>query len=492
MGIARGYIKYLDNDEMSKIHEGVLTILEDIGMKIEHPEAVELLRGIGCIVDDASCVVKFPRNVTENAINKMRKDFTLSSRDGLTTPMRYTEMYLSTKTKGTMHNFTANAGGFPTFVVDLDGKRRDATMQDVRDSIKLANALENIDLIGLPCSAQEVPYIMRPIIMTAELIKNTSKPGGIEAWTKEDIRYITQMGSAIRGGMDSLKKNPFLIGYGETRSPLSLDYNMCEIFMEYIKMGLPQSFDTMPCAGTTAPATSAGTLTLGLAETIFGLILGYAVDENALVSIELNPSLADMRTMIFPYSGADRIPLMAATNQMLREFYGRPGGCHAGKTDACFPGVQAGMEKALSSIMPILCGATGIGTLGQLEGGLVFSYVQLALDNEILGYIRRILRGFEVTDETIALDVIKDVGIGGNFIDHEHTAMNFRNEFYISDLLERFPWSAWDAQEVKGMEERAREKVKRILSEPNPDMLDDAMSKEIDTIVAVAEKEILK
>lgn len=447
------------------------------------------LKNLGCIVDNGTSIVKFPRNVVENAINKMRRDYALTDRNGITAPMRYTEMYMSTVPKALNTGFKSNVGGFPAQVIDINGKRRAATMQDVTDSVRLADALENIDLVGLPCSAQEVPHELRPVIMTAELIKNTSKVGGIEAWSRKDIKYITEMALVLRGSMEELKKKPFLIGYGEVRSPLCLDYNMCDIFIEYIKMGLPQSFDTMPCAGTTSPATSAGTLALGLAETMFGLILGYAIDENAWVSMDINLSLTDMKTMIFPYAGADRISLLAASNQMMRDYYGRPGGCHGGKTDACYPGAQAGFEKALSILFPILTGATGIGTLGQLEGGLTFSYVQLVIDNEIIGYIKRALRGFEVTDETLALDVIKEVGIGGNYLQHEHTAMNFRNEFYMSDLLERMPWSMWDRQEIKGLEEKAREKAKKIINEHQAEPLDKNMVKEIDNIVARAEKE---
>ena len=492
MGTARGLISYLDKEEMELLHAGALEIMRDVGMRINNREALGYLRGYGCIVDYNTQIVKFPSDIVENAVRKMRKDYTLSGRCETAVPMRYGEMYFTTKPAVLNGDFTVNAGGFPAFVLDLDGKKREANMEDVINSIRLADALENIDLIGLPCSAVEVPMELRPIIMTAELIKNTSKPGGIETWNKNDIKYITEMASAVRGGMKELKEKPFLIGYGETRSPLCLDNNMCEIFMEYIKMGLPQSFDTMPNAGFTAPATSAGTIALGLAETLVGLVLGYAIDENALVSLDVNPSLADMKSMVFPYAGADRIPLTAAINQMMREYYGRPGGCHAGKTDACYPGVQAGFEKALSILFPILAGATGIGTIGQLEGGLTFSYVQLVIDNEIIGYIKRALRGFDVNKEKLSLDAIKEIGIGGNFLQHEDTVTNYRSEFYMSDILERMPLSSWETQDVKGLEEKARQKAMKIIKEHRCEPLDSDIAREIDKIVCSAKAALAK
>ncbi len=326
--------------------------------------------------------------------------------------------------------------------------------------------------------------------MTAELLKLTGKPGGIEAWTVRDIQYITEMAVVVRGSEEELRRRPFLIGYAEARSPLCLDPNMAELFVEYVRRGFPQTLDTMPCGGTTAPVTAAGTLVLGLAETLSGLVLGYSIDPDALVAMDVCPGLMDPRTLTFPYSGADRIPLVAAATQLLGEYYKRPGGCHGGKTDACVPGAQAGIEKALSIIFPILCGATGIGTLGHVENAVTFSPVQLVIDDLIVGYVKRMLRGFEVTPETLALDAVAEVGPGGSFLEHEHTLGNFRRDIWVSDLVERLPWESWSAQEVRGLEEKARAKAERIIAEHHPEPLDPAQVREIDRIVAAARREI--
>ncbi|MBI2940185.1 MAG: trimethylamine methyltransferase family protein [Chloroflexi bacterium] len=490
MGTARGLIRLLDQDEMGLLHQGALRILEEVGMAIPHAAAQEYLGGAGCRVDRAAQRVRFPAGVVQGALDRMRQDFTLEGRLGGPVPMRYTTNYFTTIPQRLHHDFTANAGGFPPFILDLEGRRRPATLEDVRDAIRLADALENVDLIGLPCSAQDVPGQLRPIEMTAELVKLTSKPGGIEAWTPRDVAYITEMAVVIRGSEAELRQRPFLIGYGEARSPLCVDPNMTDVFIEYVKRGLPQTLDTMPCAGTSAPVTAAGALVVGLAETLSGLVLGYAIDPHAMVALDICPGLMDPRTLLFPYSGADRIPLIAAATQLLSEYYHRPGGCHGGKTDACVPGAQAGIEKALSVIFPILCGATGIGTLGHVENAVTFSPVQLVIDDLIVGYIKRMLRGFEVTPETLALDVIAEVGPGGSYLEHEHTVRNLRRDIWVSDLLERMPWATWDAQEVKGLEEKARSRARRILREHSPAPLDDAQVREIDRIVAAARREL--
>jgi trimethylamine--corrinoid protein Co-methyltransferase len=503
MSRASGLISVLEQDEMQLIHDSALRVLDEVGMRIEHAEALERLEAIGCRVDFDHQEVRFPPEVVEWAVAQLRRDFdparaahpsqslegAPSQRYARRVPMRYTAMYFSTLARQVRHEFSANTGGFPPFVYDLEGRRRPATLQDVRDSIRLADALEEIDLVGLPCSASEVPAALRPVVMAGELVKLTAKIGGIEAWSAKDIEYLTRIGEVVAGSAEALQRQPILIGYGEARSPLCIDHNMADVFLAYIKAGFPQSLDTMPAGGSTAPATSAGTLTLGIAETLGGLTLAYAVSEHAIISIDVCPTLTDMRTLIYPYAGADRIPLVTAAMQMLHDFYGRPGGCHGGKTDACFPGAQAGAEKALSILFPVLAGATGIGTLGHIENAVTFSYEQLVIDSEIARYIRRTLQGFEVNEDTIAFDVIKAVGIGGNYLAHPDTAIRFRREFWMSDLVERKPWDAWEQQEVRGFEAKAVARARKILAEHHPQPLDPAQVAEVDRIVAAAQRD---
>lgn len=497
MGKVSGMIHVLDDDEMSLIHHSALRILGEIGMRIDHDGARQALQEAGCHFNPHKQLVTFPVEVVERALACLRKDFSpipnpqvgASPCSTDRVPMRYTAMYFTSMPRRVYHNFDVNTGGFTMFVYDLQGHRRHASLQDVRDSLRLADALEHIDMAGLPCAAVDVPHKLRPVVMAAELVKHTSKIGGIEAWSIKDVEYISRIAEIVAGDAERLRQHPILIGYGEARTPLCLDENMASVFIEYIRRGLPQSIDTMPAGGTTAPATSAGTLTLGIAETLAGLTLAYAINPQAIISLDVCPTLTDMRTMIYPYSGADRIPLVTAAMQMLADFYGRPGGCHGGKTDACTPGAQAGIEKALSIIFPVLAGATGVGTLGHVENALTFSFEQLVIDNEIAGYIKRMLQGFEVTQDTIAFNVIREVGPGGNFLSHPHTAENYRKEFWISGLMERLPWDRWDKLEIRGLEARARERAQKILASHHPQPLSQEQVREIDQVVEAAKRD---
>lgn len=483
-----GMLKVLTDDEMTLIHNTALDILDDIGMRIYHSGARRILRDFGCTVDDSHGTVTFPPDLVEQSVHKMKKAFLHPEREGLKQAIRYGEVSYYKRENHLYTDFTCNAGGFCTLIHDLDGRRRRATMNDLHDGLKLVNALDDITYSGLPVSDQTTPHYLRPIKMAAELAKYSKKLGGIEAWTLDDIRYIEEIATVVKGNRETLLREPCLVGYAESRSPLSLDTNMAELFIELVRRGFPQSIDTMPCAGTTAPATGAGALAVGLAETLAGLVLGYAVDRNAIMSIDFTGGYADMGSLLFSTASPDRNVLMGAWAQMISSRYGITSAVHGGKTNACHPGFQAGIEKVQSALFPLLCGASGIGTIGQIENFLTFSPVQLVLDAELVRSLRRSFAGFEVNAETLALDVIQSVGPGGNFIAQQHTAEHFRDEFWLSDLTQCVSWDSWTDHGRRSMEELAAEKAREIIKYPLEPVLDDHQVAAIDNIVAHAER----
>ena len=218
------------------------------------------------------------------------------------------------------------------------------------------------------------------------------------------------------------------------------------------------------------------------------LVLGYAIDPDAVLGVDIIPSHGDMSSGLFQYAAAERLPLLVARVQLISEYFGCPSGVHGGKTDSCFPNLQTGIEKASTMLMPLLAGAIGVGTVGHLENAVTFSPLQLVVDNEIAGYTHRALRGIEVNESTLALDVIKEVGIGGNYMGHTHTAENFRSELFLSQLFETMPWDAAHSQATKGMEDKAQALAQQHWQKPEP-VLDDNQIKMIDQIVKKAARE---
>lgn len=484
-------IRLLTSDQMYRIDQAARKILEQTGMIIESEEALKYFKKTGCRVDAGSNRVYFPSSVTAEAVERMRKGY-----ENLSRPERMAVRYSHVRFRKTPYriheDFTASCGGFCCFIHDLAGNRRPANRDDVLCAINMINHLDEISYTGLPIADQTIPAEIRPVVMAATLATYTRKLGGIETFDKRDIYWIREIAKIVSGSEEELQQHPILVGYAETRSPLCFDRNMVEIFMEYIKLGLPQTVDTMPAGGTTSPMTAAGILALGAAETLAAVVLGFAIREDAIVGMDINPSFTDMASGLFKYGGADRNHLLMARIQLLSEYYGCPTGVHGGKTNSCFYNEHAGAEKVSSMLMPVLAGAVGIGTLGHLENALTFSPTQLIIDHELVKFVRRSLRStIEVNDETLAVDLIDKVGPGGTFLEEDHTAMNFRKELFISPLFSTLPWDqAHNRQNEVDTEPAARELARGLWQKPEATVLNQEQIRAIEQVVqaAIAER----
>ena len=479
-------LRYLSQDEMEAIHRAALEILEGTGMWVDHVQALEYLRAAGCRVDMDRRIARFPPEVVESAVARLRRNFRDPNRLPKRLSVRYSHVRFDTQPLRIHEDFAVSAGGFCCFIWDINGVRRYATLQDVRDSLKLADQLDQIAYTGLPCAAQDVPVEIRPVMMAAELVKATRKYGGIETFQRKDVGYITHIGEIVAGSREAHRRNPILVGYGEARTPLCIDAVMADVMLAHLELGLPQSLDTMPNGGATAPMSAAAVLALGVAETLGGLVLGYAVDPEATMTIDLTPGFCDMRAMQFRCAGGERMPLLAARIQLVSEFYGCPSGVHAGKTDACVPGIQAAAEKSISMYVAVIAGAIGFGTVGQLENMMTFSPLQLAIDNEMARYVRYSIRGFEVNQESLALQIIKELGFGGHAYAHPHTVEKFREVQMLSPYFDVCAWGTGDSLDRERFEKRAAAQVRRALVAEHPPVLTANQEAAVDEVVKEA------
>jgi trimethylamine--corrinoid protein Co-methyltransferase len=261
--------------------------------------------------------------------------------------------------------------------------------------------------------------------------------------------------------------------------------------IRYIKAGLPQTLDTMPNAGATAPIHPAGVMAIGVAETLAGLVLCYAIDEDAVVGVDIIPSFADMQTGIFRYASAERIPLLGARIQMISEYYGCPSGVHGGKTDSCVPDVRCGLEKGATMLIPALCGAVGFGVVGHLENAVTYSPLQLIIDNEIAAYVRKAIGGFDVTDASVDIESIEKVGIGGVFLGEEETVSMFRDVLHLSPFSTVWPWGAdVTAEKNNTWLTIAKDRLNDMMADEVPSPLTKEQEREINKILAAAKSEL--
>ncbi|HTS67523.1 MAG TPA: trimethylamine methyltransferase family protein [Terriglobia bacterium] len=479
-------LRYLSRKEMDSIHHAALRILERTGMWIDHVQALEYLRAAGCQVDMDRRIVKFPAECVEGAVARMRRNFQNPDRWPKRLSVRYSQVRFDTQPLRIHEDFTVSSGGFCCFIWDLEGERRYATLQDVRQSLQLADQLDQIAYTGLPCAAQDVPVEIRPVMMAAELVKATRKYGGIETFQRKDVGYVTRIGEIVAGSREAHRRDPILVGYAEARTPLCIDAVMADVMLAHLELGLPQSLDTMPNGGATAPMSTPAVLALGMAETLGGLVLGYAVDPDATMTIDVTPGFCDMRAMQFRSAGGERMPLLAARVQLISEYYGCPSGAHAGKSDACVPGIQAAVEKSISMYVAVMAGAIGFGTVGQLENMITFSPLQLAIDNEMARYVRHSIRGFEVNPESLALEIIEELGHGGHAYDHSHTVENFRKLQTLSPYFDVCGWGMGDSLDRERFEMRAAAQVRKALATESAPALTPDQEAAIDEVVKEA------
>jgi len=473
------FVRLLSDEEMRRIHEGALHLLQHTGLHVDHDELLVALEGYGCQVDHHDKRVRFPERVVEQGLERMRRYAAEAVGLPPTHEPRHGE------------DFGVRTSSFTTTVRGSDDERRIADLEASRRAIRLADALPHISHIGIPVSPQEIPPDVRTVQMAAELVKITSKPGTVEAWTRQEIEWLWEMAVVVRESEEEARRRPMLVGYVGLRTPLCLDYTMAEVLAEYSRRGIPYMLYSMPCWASTAPATSAGALVLGIAEVLGGMVIGQSVHENAKPLIFIAPGALDMRSMLMDVASPMRLNLSVAATQMISRFYGLPCAANCGKTGACVTNVQAGYEKAFSILYPVLAGATSVGPVGQVENGFVFSFRQLVIDHEIADFVKRLLHEFAITEETLALDVIEEVGPGGDFLSLPHTVEHFRQELWLSDVSERMGYEAWLREEHPGAEEKALEKARQILATHDPHPLSKEQESEIDRIVALAWHEVV-
>ena len=273
-----------------------------------------------------------------------------------------------------------------------------------------------------------------------------------------------------------------------TVSPLYNTPDQMEGMLEYIKRGIPLLITPEVQAGATGPATLAGTLVQATAEFLGHATFAQLMHPGIPLLFGCVSSAFDMRTMILPYGAPEADLLCIATAQMAR-YYGIPSRGTGGSSDANALGMQAGVESLMSTLVCLMAGISYVAHgAGELENTLAVSYEKTVVDDEIVGMARRLVHGIDVTPETLAFDVIKEIGPRGNYLTAEHTASHFRSEQFLPGLLVREKYDVWQAAGGKRMEERARDRVRQLLATHEPPPLPEDIVRELDAICDSARK----
>jgi trimethylamine--corrinoid protein Co-methyltransferase len=271
-------------------------------------------------------------------------------------------------------------------------------------------------------------------------------------------------------------------------SPFSFETNRVDVLFEMCRAAHPFQVYTIPSTGTTSPVTLAGTVALSVAELLSGLVLTQLVNPGCPVRLMGYGGTADMRTGEFTFASPEKTLMAGAVAQML-QYYGVPHAVHGSTTRTNVLDAQAGYETGILNLFSALSGSEVIieCTSASLENTAASVPEQAIISNEICSFINRILQGIEVNADTLAVDVIRDVGVGGEFLSHDHTMDHFKSEQWDGTLGNRMTRDHWEEEGAKDIHARAREQYKKIRDTHQPKPLEPEVQKKLQKIVEKAE-----
>jgi len=472
-------VNVLSDNEIKDIHEASLVILRDTGIMVHHKEALRLLGEASAKIDKSSNIARLPEKLIMDSTAQARKKYVLYGRN----PERQVRF-------GYGDFVQMSSPGQYTWVDSQTNKRRAATIQDARDAIRLGDALENINIVGSMAQPEEVPENYRSVFLTAELVKGTAKPSRCWVYKADEARYVLEIYRTIAGGEDALRERPMVEAFMEPISPLQLPKDGLDVLIEFVRAGQPVSIGPMAMTSGTAPGTLAGTLAQENAEILAGVVVSQLYAPGTAITYGGIPHIMDPRTSICSF-GSPEQGLMAVAMVQMARFYGFPVYINVGLTDAKVPDVQAGIEKGTSMLLGALAGADTFGHCGICGTDHGASLNWLYVDNELMEYVKRIVRGFEINADTLATHVVNAVGPGGNYLAEEHTIKHFRKEFWLcGQAWTRQSWDVWESEGSRSMAERVADEVSRILAAHKPEPIDDSLAREVDRIVECAKREL--
>ena len=471
-------ISFLSESEIEAIHDASLRVLEKTGIKVMSKPALDILKKAGAKVDYETGHATLHRNLVEEALKIAPKTIKYCARN---------PKYDFVLNRQESH-FCATGG--PPFMVDWEtGKRRYSTSEDIAQCATIADYLDHVDLIWPLGAGNDVPAPVRYIVDMCTSLRNSEKHFEGDATTGKEAQYQIEIAAAIVGGREELRERPIFSHVICTLPPLCYDKGMTEASIELARAGIPVVVMPMPTAGGTGPATLAGTMVVNNAEFLGGLVIQEFASPGAPVVYAAAVGTIDFKTgsnMPSPESG-----LMHLALSQVAHYYDVPSeiGVTGGTTSKVLD-TQAGYERA-RTILTHLSTTPDIALgLGGLEGARMTSAEALVIDNEIIDYALRFVEGFEVNDDTLAVDIIDKVGPGGIYLGEKHTVQHFR-ERWMSRLSDISSYETWEKQGSRSIDEVAREKVREILATHKVTPLPEDVEKEIGRILKRAEAELL-
>lgn len=468
-------IQLLSESQKEEIHSATLELLRRTGVDVLVPEVRELLKKAGCWMDSER--VRIPSHLIERAIRTAPTRVVLCDQDG------NPAMELEGR-KGYY-----GTGSDTPFVIDAyTGERRQAVLKDIANVAKLVDALEHIDFLMCMGIASDVTEQLSDLYHFREMLHNTNKPIIYTAWSRQNLEDIVEMAEVVAGGAEALRRSPFMALYSEPISPLTHAKESCEKLLFLAGKGLPVVYTPGLMVGATAPVTIAGAVVQANAEQLSGLLITQLIREGAPMIGSGGILFMEMSQGLISYAAPEFMLGNTAFGEMCH-YYGIPIFAFSGCSDAKVFDQQAAAEGAMWMMLTALGGGNLIHDVGYIESGITASYDQIVAMDEVAGLVKRFAGGMEINTDTIALDVIDEVGPSGHFLEHEHTYKHFRRN-WVPKLFDRTSREQWESEGQLTMGDRVSAKVKEIFENYQSKPLAEDVAKALDKVIQNAEKRV--
>ncbi len=469
---ARPKLELLPRTEVERIHLASMKLLEEIGVMIYNDNALRLLKNAGVEVDFSKKIAYIPQHLVKESLIKAPSVIRLYSRNGKHDRILEGD------------NVTYNPGSAALFFLDSKtGDLRRPLTRDLVDLVKLTDALEHIHAQSTALVVSDVPDEIVDRYRLFIVLKNSPKAIITGTFSIDGLYDMKRMLELVAGGEKELARKPMAIFDTCPSAPLKWSEITCQNLIDCAKFRIPAEIIPMPQLGATGPVTLAGSLVQHNAEFLSGLVMAQVENPGAPVIYGGSPTTLDMRFGTARL-GAIETMMLGCSYAQMGKYYKLPTHVYLGLSDTKTIDAQCGFESGIAIVLGTLAGINVISGPGMLNFENCQSLEKLVIDNTICGMALRLVEGVTVTDETLAIDLIRKVGPGGMYLAEKHTLKWFRKERFIpSELIDRREWKAWKADGSKTAHQRAKEIVEKTLKKHEPEPLQRDVENELDSLM---------
>lgn len=449
-----------DSQIAEKIHTAALELLENPGIRIDHDEICGLLLQAGATKGRATNVILFPEGLIKEKLAILPTNFVFANREG----------------KGKITSATSEAviWSVPGMKMVENNKARLFSSKDMARVTRLLHQLENVDgVFGF--AMDDIPPKACDVVGLRTIAEHTHKHIRVLCFTPPGSEMMVEMKKVV-GDFPW-----FSIGF-TAHGPLRWTNLALEIFRKTAGHGIPVTINGEPMAGVSGPVTLAGSAAVGTAEILAGMVINQLLEPGRPCVFNLGLAHTfDMRKSIAVTGGPEN-HLFARISAMMGRYYGIPSASWVSTESMCADS-QAALEKMCGFLTHLQNGVSNIWGVGQLESELAFSPSQAVIDNEIISYVKRYLKGVEVNEDTLAVELLREVGISGSFLDQYHTLENFQHELFQPGILNREVRENWNASGSKTLGEAAEAKARELMEKDVENGLTEGQIKALDELV---------